>query len=76
MPADLVVAVQHAYRILSWQENLTDEEIPPEWMWPLEWELERWFDEVKFKREERYGRTDRGDTVAPMMANEYAQGRR
>lgn len=76
MPADLVYVIQHAHRILSWQENLTEEETPPEWMWELEWELERWFEEVKSKREERFGGSSDGDTTAPMMTNEYAQGRR
>jgi hypothetical protein len=64
--------------ILSWQENLPDDEMPPEWMWPLDHELVGWFDEVQRKRDERYGNHDgdSDDTVVPMMNNQLAAARR
>jgi hypothetical protein len=57
--------------ILSWQENLTSEETPPEWMWPVTHELEVWFERVEAERDERYGSDDR-DQV-PLMENELAR---
>jgi len=54
VPADLAVAIEQALKILSWQENLTSEEMPPRWMWHLDWELETWFDEVKRARDSRF----------------------
>lgn len=64
--------------IVSWQENLADEEVPPEWMWALDHELIGWFDEVKRKRDEKYGRSNDDDDrdEAPMMTNELAAARR
>lgn len=55
VPHDLHTAIEQAYRVLSWQENLTDEEMPPRWMWHLDWELEAHFTTVKRKRDERFG---------------------
>lgn len=69
------MAIEHAHRILDWQENLSHDEIPPSWMWIFEDELEIWFDDVEEKRKEKYG--DRsGDTTVPLMDNELAKGRR
>lgn len=67
---DLIRAIEHADRICGWQENLTREEMPPDWMWHLETELEAWFEEVDAKRRDKYG----GDTrdEVPTMQNEYA----
>lgn len=48
-----------------------EEEMPPEWMWHLEHELEPWFDEVKRNREEKWGRNH--DETVPMTSNEYAE---
>jgi hypothetical protein len=64
--------------IVSWQENLPDEEMPPEWMWPLDHELVLWFDEVKRKRDEKYGRHDDDDDrdEVPMMSNALAAEKR
>lgn len=65
--------------ILSWQENLSEDEIPPEWMWPLDHELVLWFDEVKRKRDEKFGRPDDDDddrTDVPMMSNSLADAKR
>lgn len=62
--------------ILSWQENLPEEETPPEWMWSLDHELVAWFEEVKEKRREKYGDPDDERETVPMMGNELAAGRR
>lgn len=71
LPWDLLIAIQHAYRILNWQENLMPDEMPPSWMWPLEWELEEWFEDVERRRKEKYG-TDGGTDDVRMDKNEYA----
>lgn len=70
-------AVNHALRILEWQENLSEDEMPPEWMWPIEDALTSWFEKVKEDREKKYGSksTSSGDESAAMMQNEYAKGR-
>jgi hypothetical protein len=70
-------AVNHAHVILSWQENLGEDEIPPEWMWPLDEELESWFDEVKESRRDRAGNRDNGrSSTVPLMQNELTRRRR
>ena len=73
MPFDLYKAVEHASAILHWQENLTRDEMPPEWMWSVDHELEIWFERVQEERDERYGRDDRDRSDAPMMRNELAE---
>lgn len=55
IPHDLHVAIEHAYRILNWQENLEESEMPQPWMWHLEWELEAHFETVAAERKLRYG---------------------
>lgn len=71
------MAVEHASRVCDWQENLQQDEMPPEWMWPFSDELDEWFEEVDRRRKEKYGsRDDSGDTETPMMRNELAEGRR
>ena len=63
MPNDLFLVMEHALRILSWQENLTSDECPPSWMWGLDWEIEAWFDKVKIDRDRKYGKTPKpGDS--------------
>lgn len=36
-------------------ENLDSDEMPPRWMWHLDWELETHFKKVKEARETKYG---------------------
>lgn len=55
VPHDIHSAVEHALRVLSWQENLVDDEMPPRWMWHLDWELETHFIKVEKIREQKYG---------------------
>lgn len=81
MPFDLFKAVEHASTILHWQENLSSDEMPPEWMWSVESELAVWFERVQDERDERYGITrDRDDSSGngsgSMMRNELAKGMR
>lgn len=73
----MTVALTHAHRVLDWQENLMSEEMPPEWMWPLDDALESWFKEVERKRKDRFGGSgdDDDDDGTPMMHNEYAKDR-
>lgn len=70
-----MLAIEHAHRVLDWQENLSSEEMPPRWMWPYESELEIWFDEVEDKRKQKFGGSGSDDAV-PMMTNELARGKR
>lgn len=71
VPSDLFYAVEHALRILSWQENLLPEEMPPQWMWHLDWEIEAWFDKIKAKREQERGGPAADDPNAEYVENEY-----
>lgn len=69
----MVRAVAHAHTILSWQENLVEDEVPPEWMWALDEELEDWFEAVKDAREERRGGGGEDREVVPMLQNEMTR---
>lgn len=55
IPNDLFIAIEHALRILNWQENLTKDECPPRWMWTLDWEIEEWFKKIQIERDRKYG---------------------
>lgn len=74
MPWDLVWAIEHANRIIDWHEHLSQDEMPPEWMWPLDHEINIWFERVAEEREEKYGGGSK-EEKAPMMGNEMAKGR-
>lgn len=69
------MAVEHAFKILDWHENMTKEEIPPKWMWHLDHELDDWFEEVERLRDEKYGRSGDSDSEdsGPMMKNELLE---
>ena len=69
-------AVAHAMTILGWFEHLTEDDLPPEWMWHLTEELEDHFEMVKERR--KSGASSRDDDErpsGPMIRNEYARGR-
>lgn len=53
-------------------------EVPPEWMWPFDEELEHWFDDVDRKRRAKYGGEDEpgGEVEGDVMENELAKGLR
>lgn len=55
IPADLFSAIDHANRVLGWQENLMDDEMPERWKWHLDWEIETHFELVKSARDKKYG---------------------
>lgn len=73
MPADLARAISHAHTICGWQENLRMEELPPEWMWSVDDELTRWFEEVMAHRANPASTMDE---TPDLEQNEYAKGRR
>jgi len=67
-------AIDQANRILDWQENLSKDEVPPEWMWPFDEELKAWFEEVDRKRSEKFGGgSSSGDIDGPSMSNQLAE---
>lgn len=70
------MAVSHALTVLRWQENLFDGEIPPEWMWPLDDQLEEWFEAVTRARKEKAGVDDDLEDAPDMMQNSLVAGRR
>lgn len=61
VPHDFHSAVDHALRILSWQENLPSDEMPPRWMWCLDWEIDKHFEVVESRRKTKYGTSSNGD---------------
>lgn len=69
MPWDLLEAIGQAHRVLDWHENLSPEEIPPEWMWSHPDALNEWFDDVKANRDVGGG-SDDDDEIVPMTKNE------
>jgi len=49
---DLVDAIAHAHRILDWHNgNLTEDEVPPQYMWSFGDAVEEWFEGIKIKRD-------------------------
>ena len=75
--ADLIAAIQHANTILGWFENLPEEELPKDWMWPFPDLLEEHFKWVKEERAAKYGTGDGGssdDEYSHMESNEWRPG--
>lgn len=70
----MLLAIEHGHHILSWQENLVEDEIPPTWMWSLDEELNDWFEQLESSRKDKGG--GGGDEPVPMMQNELAKSRR
>ena len=71
-----MMAITHAHSILGWQENMVSEEMPPKWMWHLDWELEVWFERVDKERKARFGGGGDDEDTGDMMTNDLAKGRR
>jgi hypothetical protein len=69
-----VQAIEHAQKVFAWYETLPEEEIPPNWMWPLDHEVETWFLEVKRARETRSNMApgDSDEESGELMENEFA----
>lgn len=66
--------------VLGWQENLQKDEIPPEWMWTLDEDLEAWFQDVEEARKAKYSSNNsdsggRGLERVPLMQNALSQGK-
>lgn len=72
----MVHAIQHAQTVVNWQENLLEEDTPPEWMWPLDFELEAWFDDVKRRRESRSDQRNDDLEEPPLVKNPSLKIRR
>ena len=72
IPYDFQEAVDQAYRIISWLDNLPSKEIPPIWMWPFDNKVNEWFEAVKQSRDE--GGPGPGEE-GNMMQNELTKGR-
>lgn len=75
VPADLILAIEHAHRVLSWRENLSGDEMPPAWMWHIESELDSWFESVEEKRKDGHPGGD-DDEGSAGVQNEFAKGMR
>lgn len=68
-------AVQHAYRVLSWMENYTEDEMPPAWMWEFDDLLDDHFERVRDDR--GLGLNDKGkDDDVEVTQNELTAGLR
>jgi hypothetical protein len=73
-----MVAINHAMTIIDWQENLTKEEMPPEWMWHLDEEVATFLERVFRERRERMGLPpddEGGSDGKRMVGNELTRGR-
>lgn len=76
MPADLMRAIAHANRVLDWMDNLAEEEMPPEWMWPFDEEINSHLDQVMQDRKDKYSNpSPSGGDDGTMMSNEFARDR-
>ena len=65
VPAELLGAIDHALLVLNWHENSIDkEEIPPQWMWHLDWELKDWWKKVEERRKDKYSGHDDSEKKA------------
>lgn len=76
LPIDLLKTISHATKIMDWHENLTEDDVPPEWMWPFDKELEKHFEQVKKNMEDPTPKATDDRTEVPLMQNELAHDRR
>lgn len=51
LPYPLYEALRHAGMVISWEENLPEEEMPPKRIWTDMDALTEWFEDVKRKRD-------------------------
>lgn len=72
VPWDVLNVINHAHTVLQWQENLSSEEMPPEWMWAFNDDIKEWLEDVTRARKDGqdFVRDDR--TQVPMTENEHA----
>lgn len=75
LPSDLSIAIDQALRISAWLEHLAKDEMPDEWMWTLDWELEDHFKAVEAIRESKYngGGEDTDDIEGSTMGNKLTE---
>ncbi len=80
MPWYLQVAIEHALTILSWYENLPEDERPPEHLWEDAEGLEQWWAHVEAKRNDGVPPANRGsadpaqnDQAPQVTENDYAR---
>ena len=55
VPEEFLSALNHAERIVSWESELSQDEMPPVWVRPLWWEMEKWMARVVSERKAKYG---------------------
>lgn len=69
------MAIEQALTILSWHENVTKDEVPPEYLWEDSEGLEMWWASVKDKRELPYRSSSSGSDERPseLEENELAR---
>ena len=70
----MVEAITEALRVLSWYENLPEDEQPPRKMWHSDKLLADWFEDVEHRRKQKtsgkHTSSFEGADDAPMMGNE------
>jgi hypothetical protein len=71
------MAVNNGLAVISWAENLPEDEQPPRHIWWSEELLAKWFKDVKAQRDAKYGRGRRRTSYqeaddVPMSENELA----
>lgn len=59
-------------RVLSWYENLPEEEVPPRAIWFDSRRMKAWFEEIKRKRKSKY---EDGEEAPEGTMEEARQGR-
>lgn len=73
VPGDLMTAINHSLMICSWRENATeDADIPPRWMWHLDWELTEFFKELKAKKDAKYSSSSNDEQPDEYEENVFA----
>lgn len=72
--AEMMGVFSHAERIVSWLENLTEDETPPEWMWPFDWETEPWLEVKLAERKRKFGGDKQDNDFDFNDESEFMQG--
>jgi hypothetical protein len=73
----LQVAIEQALMILSWRENLSRDELPPEYLWEDSKGLELWWGRVEEKRRDGFSTGSASGSDDPespdLMENDLAR---
>lgn len=74
------MAIEQGLTVLGWYENLSSDEVPPEYLWEDAEGLEQWWKKVEDKRSDgrpsTSGRSSEDDDEDPepgMAENDYAR---